>query len=260
MSWIRLAVQSNVASKERVEAALAAAKDVRAEEGCLQYELFRGIEHPENLTQLELWQSEAAYDRHWQCLRGEPARAGLLADGSARLSAPNHHGMPHAPRREGLSGVEIYLHQRFIRSPADVWVRADEEQRIDSVRWPAWSAVRIIIQLNMPIEAESGTIKTSLETRKEPGCLQFEHYRSIEFPENTALLELWRDAEIYDIHYLNRIKDRMFGGITPSPSRGAVDRRYGESGFEWYQHTFFVEIDGIWQPENPAHRTVTVRW
>jgi quinol monooxygenase YgiN len=260
MSCIRLAVQSNVADKARVEAALAAAALVRAEEGCLQYELFRSIEFPENLAQLELWESETAYDRHWRRLRDELASAGLLADPSAHLSAPNHHGMPHAPRREGLNGVELYPYARFVRSPADVWVHAEEAQRIDSVRWPAWSAVRIIIQTNMPVEADAGAIKTSLDTRKEPGCLQFEHYRGIEFPENTVLFELWHDPEIYDIHYLNRIKERMFGGATPSPSRGSVERRYGQTGFEWYQHTFFLELDGIWQPENPAYRVSTVRW
>lgn len=260
MSGIRLAVQSNVASKERVEAALAAAKDIRAEEGCLQYELFRGIEFPENVAQLELWESEAAYDAHWGRVRAEPTRGGLLAEGSSQLSAPNHHGIPGAPRREGLSGVEIYPHAYFIRSPADVWVHADEKQRIESVRWLASSAVRIIIQMNMLAQAEPDAIQTSIETRKEPGCLQFEHYRSIEFPENTVLFELWRDPEIYDIHYLNRIKERMFGAAKPSSSRGSVERRYGRAGFEWYQHTFFVEIGGVWQPENPAHRSVTVRW
>lgn len=98
----------------------------------------------------------------------ELASAGLLAGPSAPLSAPNHHGMLHAPRREGLNGVEHYPYARFVRSPADVWVHAEEARRIESVRWPAWSAVRIIIQTNMPVEAEAGAITTSLDTRCPP--------------------------------------------------------------------------------------------
>jgi|SRR5579859_534094 len=260
MVAIRLTVQSNVVSEERLEAALTVAKDIRAEEGCLQYEIFRSIEFPENLAQLELWASEAALDAHCRRLRDEPSRGGLLADGSAQVSAPNHYGMPHAPRRDGMSGVEVYPYARFARSPEEVWARADEKERIQSVRWPAWSGVRIVIQTNMPPEGEPAAIKNSIRTRKEPGCQQFEYYRSMEFPENTALFELWRDPEIYDIHYLNRLKERVYGTPDPSPWRWAIERRYGQIGLEWYQHAFFVEIDGVWQPENPAQRMITVQW
>src|ERR1700733_9446724 len=146
MSAIRVAIQSNIGSAERIAATVAESDAIRAEEGCLQFELFRGIEFSEDVVQLELWESEATYDRHWRRVRETPARGGLLADGTGGLAAPHHHGMPHAPRREGQSGVEIYRHALFVRSPDDLWVRAEEYARSEAVRWPARSGVRIIIQ------------------------------------------------------------------------------------------------------------------
>ena len=73
-------------------------------------------------------------------------------------------------------------------------------------------------------------------------------------------MEFWRDAEIYDVHYLNRIKDCMLGGAAPATPSRPASRRYGRAGFEWYQHNFFTEIDGVWQPEKPSERSVIVRW
>ncbi len=259
MSAIRVVVQSNIASAELVAATLGAADAIRAEAGCLQFEVFKGIEFAENLTQLELWETAAAYDRHWRRVRDTPALGGLLADGAERLSAPYHHGTPQAPRLEGLSGIEIYPQALFVRSADNVWVRADERERVEAVRWPARSAVRIAIQNNLATEDEPRTIKTCLETRGEPGCLQFEYFRSLQFPENTVLLELWRDPDIYDLHFLNRLKARKFASEPPQ-ARSPSARAHGQGGFEWYQHTFFTEIDGVWQPETPGERMVTVRW
>jgi hypothetical protein len=48
--------------------------------------------------------------------------------------------------------------------------------------------------------------------------------------------------------------------VPATPWRKTLERRYGQTGLEWYQHMYFVEIDGIWQPEDPAHRMVTVQW
>jgi hypothetical protein len=100
------------------------------------------------------------------------------------------------------------------------------------------------------------------DTRHEPGCQQFEYFRSLEFPENALLLERWSGPEIYDIHFLNRSLQRLYGGPgTPSPAtRLPAERRYGQAGLEFYQHAFFALVGGVWQPEEASQRMVTIRW
>ena len=38
--------------------------EVRAEPGCLQFEIFRSVTNPNNFTLLELWSSQSALDDH----------------------------------------------------------------------------------------------------------------------------------------------------------------------------------------------------
>ena len=98
--------------------------------------------------------------------------------------------------------------------------------------------------------------------RLEPGCVQFENFRSVEYPENTCLMELWTTPEIYDIHWLNRLlqqASRASSGPPPA-SPAQVERRHGSPGFEWYAHSYFALVDGVWQPEETRLRMSTVRW
>lgn len=258
MSAIRVAVQSNLENADGIAAIVEGAAAVRAEPGCLHYELFQSMEYPENLVQIELWQDEAAFDRHWQAVQAEPARGGLLAGGDARLCAPHHYGTPRAPRRTGENGIEIYPIAPFGRAPDGTWQRTGVPL-IESVRWPARSGVRIILQLNLSGEAERSALAEMLTTREEPGCLQFEYFRGVEFPENTLLMELWKDPEIFDLHHLRRLRDDIFSD-KKRPARAPIERRYGDKSFEWYQHNYFCLVDSIWQPERPEERSNTVRW
>ena len=41
-------------------------EEVMKEPGCLQFEVFQSVLHPDKLTLLELWENEAALDAHSQ--------------------------------------------------------------------------------------------------------------------------------------------------------------------------------------------------
>lgn len=73
--------------------------EVQAEPGCLQYELFRSVSHPENFTVLESWADRAAFDAHF-ALEMQRERVGT-----------SHLGDP-ATRRHGSNGTEIYWEQQ----------------------------------------------------------------------------------------------------------------------------------------------------
>jgi quinol monooxygenase YgiN len=258
MAPIRIAIQMNPANtEERIAGMLDHIKGMRDEPGCVQAELFRSTEFPENLLNLELWESPAAFDTHWKRVLDSGRPPGL-----PYLNSPYHHGAIESPRRHGQNGIEFYEQAGF--SQVDrVFVRADEAQRSEYVRWPAWGKIRIIIQLTSdPNAPRSPQADDPVETRAEPGCVEFEFFRGVEYPENVALMEVWESPEIYDRHWLSRIlQQNAFAAAGNAPQRPPpMQRRYGSMGFEWYNHSYYTLVDNVWVPENPAQRMLTVRW
>ena len=135
------------------------------------------------------------------------------------------------------------------------------EARSETVRWPAASRVRIVIQSTSDPVVDTTMAEFILETRREPNCLQFDYYRSLDYPENSLHLELWDGVRAYDVHYLNRILQRLWStSVRPVDTSPPVTRVYGRGGLEFYQHTFYAPVGGVWQPEEDAQRMVTVRW
>lgn len=259
MARIRLIVQASATDADaRVKDLVTYTAALRDESGCLQSEDFRGSEFGENLLHLELWEDAAAFDAHWHGAMKAGASA-MLAE-LMELQAPYHFGTVQAPRRHGQNGIEFYEHRYFMRDEG-LWSRADEAERSSAVRWPAWGPIRIVVQGTGDPSADlSEMIKTSEETREEEGCLQFEHFRSLEFPENTVYLEHWASPEAFDLHWMNRTIQRSAGGARLAGGGARVERRYGQPGFEWYNHSFYTLINGIWHPEEPARRMSTVHW
>jgi quinol monooxygenase YgiN len=228
---------------------------VRAEPGCLEFDTFRDVEHPENFAQLELWESPQDFDAHWQ--RSKPA--GMLCDVDD-LIAPHHRGRPEYPRRDGNNGAEFYPHATFAMTNA-TFVAKDPAARIESLRWPSRSGVRIVIQSSTDASDDAAFFPYSAETRAQKGCLEFAFYRSLEFPENNLHLELWQGPPVvYDEHFYLRTLHRLYGMGLPRPPTTPRERRYGSDGFEFYQHCFFTLTGDVWQPEDPAERLSTVRW
>ncbi len=64
---------------EYAAAFLPITKEVQEEPGCLQYEIFRSADDPDNLVLLERWADQAALDAHMVVLRarGPLPTAGL---------------------------------------------------------------------------------------------------------------------------------------------------------------------------------------
>lgn len=230
----------------------------REGKGNLQAEVFRGNEFKDNILVLGLWESSAAFDAHWAEVSTDLENVAELQ----KLASPFHHGTPAAPRRSGENGIELYRQVSYGRVDA-AWAPSDEGERPSSIRFPAWGPVRIVIQGTSPdAPPTQAQLDNAAESRLEPGCIQFENFRSVEFPENTCLMELWASPDIYDIHWLNRLTQQApKPGQPPAPPRPTPpERRYGRAGMEWYAHSYYTLIDNVWQPENTAQRMTTVRW
>ena len=91
------------------------------------------------------------------------------------------------------------------------------------------TAVRVVVQFT----ADSGAIadqqvegltERAKSVRQEPGCLQFEVFRSMSRPEQYALIELWESQEVLD----ERARARGGG---PPPLAAGVQRT-----IDYYQH------------------------
>ena len=102
----------------------------------------------------------------------------------------------------------------------------------------------------------------SIETRREPGCIQFEHFHSIEFDPDTLTLELWQDQVIYDLHWQLRAKTRITGATFGSAggSSERPDRLQGTNGYEFYQQLPFQHLYDRWLPIEPSKWSESVTW
>ena len=65
--------------------------------------------------------------------------------------------------------------------------------------------VRILIQFTADSPETADGLSAAMaercrEGQKEPGCIQFETFRSVMRPEVYALVELWESQEALDVH------------------------------------------------------------
>lgn len=234
-------------------------EEARKEPGCLQFEYFRSHDLPENLARLELWESPEAWDEHWRKVNAAPGGLDAFADGNIQhVQAPFHWGTPQSPRRDGINSVEFYRHT-LSTGFEGTFIPADTADRVETLRWPVRSALRLILQSTAPTDWRP-PLEYYAETRAEPGCLQFEHYRGIDFEENAITMELWASPDIYDRHFIHRNGQRVYNyGTLPQNRPPAPDRRYGKPGMEFVPQNIYNYVGGVWQPENEAERMVTVR-
>jgi quinol monooxygenase YgiN len=251
---IRFVIQSNYTDADaRLPAMLEYTSAVRQVSGCQHAEDLRSTEFPGHLLHLELWDSATAFDEHWQRVRD-----GAFMREAQVWQAPNHGGLLSAPRLHGQSGIEVYRHAPYAMQD-NAWQPVDESLRSKAVLFPAWGPVRILINGTSPADSDpSAALENARQTRLEPGCLHFENFRGVEYPENTCLVELWTTPQIYDAHWLNRLIQRA--NAAPGPRPAPMERRHGSAGFEWYTHCFCAVVDGMLVPEDPALRMTTVRW
>lgn len=116
--------------------------------------------------------------------------------------------------------------------------------------------IRILVLSSRPgmDEAALAEMDARAETvRQRPGCIQFEHYRSVHDPDKIALVELWRDAESYDHHWDIATAARQQSGQDPAS-------QFQDRVVEFYHRQTFADADGIWIPTDSSDRIRHVRW
>jgi quinol monooxygenase YgiN len=220
--------------------------------GCQEAQCYRGFEHRQHVAVVELWSDEFAYSDYWRLLleSGEVFKTVLRSS---------------AGRSDGRNGAEFYGHQPFSQKEG-VWMPPAYQERSSVVLWAAGAAVRIIIQATRGGIPESlpPLIRWSQETMREPGCLQFESFQSIESGagSDTLTLELWADQVIYDRHWALRRRSVAAGAAlasgNPQPER--PPRTFGTTAFEWYQQVLYSHLYDCWRPVDVERWSETVRW
>ncbi|MFD4506234.1 antibiotic biosynthesis monooxygenase [Streptomyces sp. NPDC058457] len=227
------------------------AAGLRDSKGCLEAEVYRSLDDPERLAVVELWEDDGAFGRAW----GE-----LLAEGTL---PPGLSSSPPKSVAGAGSVSEFYRHGYTDRASGN-WLptsRADEAWR---VAWPARGQVRVVIQTSTrPTQEEPwpGGVEALLETRREPGCLQFEVFAGVEFEQDGLLLELWEDQSRYDAHWRLRTRVREAGGAGGGGARPVQhERGQGNNGVEFYRHQPFVHLYDRWLPVAPEAWSDTVAW
>ena len=108
-------------------------------------------------------------------------------------------------------------------------------------------AIRIVSNITIAPDAVESFLaywrERSPQCRAERGCLQYQVLRSVEEPNEFALLELWTDQDAYDEHWATQ------RAIPDRPTFPRVQRGHGQDGIEFYEQRYFVQIDGRWVPE-----------
>jgi quinol monooxygenase YgiN len=110
-------------------------------------------------------------------------------------------------------------------------------------------AIRIVSNVAIDPAEVDGYLRywsqRSPQCRAEAGCQQYQVFRSIEVPNEFALLELWSDQGAYDAHW---VAQRAIPGRPVFPR---VPRTHGRDGLEFYFDQRYYKLrDGRWVPES----------
>lgn len=120
--------------------------------------------------------------------------------------------------------------------------------------------VRVLIQFNRADgvdEMVQGMVERCKKVEaEEPGCVQYEVFRSAMNPNKVVLLELWESLEIYDKHWALAQANRP--AMPPPPAAAPPARPASDA--EFYQHTLYEVVDGAWAPRDPQERSQSIRW
>lgn len=206
--------------------------------GCREAEVYRTISADPAVALLELWEDQYAYGAYWST---------NVADGE---------GLLLAACIEGRVTSEFYRQRYF--APGPVWTPTESRGRTRSVFWPATAPVRILITASVAdIDELTPALKVeTTETRREPGCVEYAFYRSVEFPAHLAVLELWQDQSVYDAHWQLRMKTGKAG----AGGGESAPREHGSNGFEFYRQQTFMHLFDRWLPTAETHWSETIAW
>ncbi len=211
--------------------------------GCLDAELYRSLEYPENAVVTTSWRDEHAFRSHWLAMLESGWNPEVLYEANAL-------------RRYGSDGTEIYHLARFARvENGFVPIEASPERSV--IQWPGGGPIRILVfGAHSDLEGRRASmLENAKGTRRQPGCPHFEHFSGVEFPEHTLLVELWSDAHAFEAHlFYPRLS---LGG---PPAAQPVSRRHGTNGLEFYRYRPFVHLFGQWVAPELSDRSDHVIW
>ncbi len=121
MTGIRLIVsttsESETAAEKSLPGRIESCRATLAENGCLQYELFRSVMNPEKVVLLEHWSGPDTFDTHWQS----------VLDRRRAAPPPPPSGAPPS--------IEIYHRQAF-HNVDGIWLPADGAPHSRLISWP----------------------------------------------------------------------------------------------------------------------------
>lgn len=140
-----------------------------------------------------------------------------------------------------------------------VWAPADADRDARRIFWPARGEIRIAIQYAVePNDEMRGLVRPEvIETRREPGCLQYDWMENVELPEHLLLLEIWSDQVIYDRHAQKRVDTAAFRGDS---KRRRTEPQRGITSLEFTRRqTFQLQYDR-WMPADVADYSASIHW
>jgi quinol monooxygenase YgiN len=215
-----------------------AVSQLRKEPGCSQAEAYVSGDGTTGVV-IELWQDTASHGRYWSSVDASNPVLRCLSAGQATS--------------------EFYRHQQYI--PGATWIPVGCDTDAARIVWPAMDSIRII--LSGSADNVDGVMTASLadttETRREPGCVQFDWFFNSEFPTHFLLLELWRDQAVYDAHWQLRLTSGAGGAKGNGPPPKSI-RQHGSDGFEFYRHEPFTRLYDRWLPTDIARRSRFIVW
>lgn len=219
---------------------VSAAAELRTVAGCVSAEAYASMVGDEHVALTMVFEREADYWAAWST----PARA--YAD-------------LHDVLTDDTSCVtEFYVVQNF-GAAGGVWAPTDTDREARRIFWPARGEVRIAIQYAVAPNDEMRALVAPevVETRREPGCLQYDWMENLELPEHLLLLEVWSDQVIYDRHAQMRVDTAAFRGDS---KRKRAEPARGLTSLEFYRRQEFRVQYDRWMPADADGYSASIHW
>lgn len=219
---------------------VAAAVALRAVDGCVSAEVYASIIGDEHTALTLVFAHETDY---WSVWTSPPKAYAALHD---------------VLTDDALCVTEFYEIVNFGISDG-VWAPADADRSARRIFWPARGQVRIAIQYAVEPNDEMRTLVLPevTETRREPGCLQYDWMENLELPEHLLLLEVWSDQVIYDRHAQMRVDTAPFRGES---KRTRTEPTRGLTSLEFYRRQVFRVQYDRWMPADESGYSASIHW
>ncbi|MGE0058556.1 MAG: antibiotic biosynthesis monooxygenase [Dehalococcoidia bacterium] len=202
---------------------------INGQPGCEQWELFQSTTNPDSFALLEHWESRGAFHSYWKIQKVRPIAGKECIDYSTMR-------------------IEIFWDQKYYKlNDQRLWEPRDGGGTDESGPSPVRLVINSTAKEGMTDAYTQAWAPHGVEVREEPGCLQYDLFRSTRIEENLALLELWESKDAFDTHWaLERDKPSLTREFSAAPG----ERRVGMGGLEIYYDVKTYTFDGNnWVPQ-----------